>query len=1016
MSRVTTLIKRPVYALLIIFLLLSGGLYVLQHFSIDLLPGLNYPLINVVTQYPGVSPEDVELLVTRPIELELQGIRGVRRTSSISAMGISQVTVEFSQGFDLVTARQLVSAGLSNLAGTLPPEVHPDLDNLGSRLQQVVGYTFVNPDIPATQLRQTIKYQLVPALQTLSGISRVEVLGGRRAAFTVEPDLQKLRQVHLSVRDLRDALQASNITVSGRYLTENYQDVPIRGYGQVQSPEDVASVYLKSAPDGSPILLQDVATVREGALPEHYSIRADQLPAVAIMVQKQPAYGTPKLAHAVDRKIAGMRSLLPAGTRIHKVYDQSEIIDESIHGVEMEMLLGALLAILVLHYFLRRWKPTWIVAVTIPLSLLMALLLMYVSGFTLNMMTLAALTLAVGMVVDDAIIVMENIERYQEEGQPLIQAITGGLRQIAGADISGTLTTVVVFLPLLFLTGFVGQLVLPFGATIGYTLLASLVLSLIIIPILMHWQGGSGDVRSTPPKGLAGLMALNDRIFDRVMRHKGRIFTVIVLLLVLTAAGVGIFNRAGMLPPLDEGALLIEYVMPPGTSLQESRHIGLLCSGIIRKDPAVESVYLKIGSPVQTYYIETVNRGEFLIKLQPKNRRKRSADQVLADLQSRLESMPGTSFLFHQPTQENIDESFSGLPAFFGITVLGTDQDSLVAYSKKIEAVAGTTKGISNIVNNAKILAPQLQVVPRRDRLAAYHLSASQVMQQLEIGFQGETAGYFIKNQVPVALFLRLSPADRQDLHSLRNYPVRLDSSSTLPLSQLCQISYHDISPKITHLNGRREITVTSGIGGNLFGTVHRLRQKLQDLHLPQGYDIAIRGQYQTLIRTVTSFLWVILSAVILVYLILYLQFNSLWQPLVIILKIPMDFLGAFLALLITRQQVNVSVAIGLLTLVGIAVNNAIVLVDYTNKIRARGTDRLEALREAVHIRTRPILMTGMTTIFGLLPAAIGGNIGSRIHQPFAITLIGGLLVGMFFSLNLIPALYDGLARRFERR
>ncbi|MEJ2050460.1 MAG: efflux RND transporter permease subunit, partial [Calditrichota bacterium] len=358
MSRITTLIKRPVYALLIIFLLISGGLYVLQRFSIDLLPGLNYPLINVVTQYPGVAPEDVELLVTRPIELELQGIRGVRRTSSISAMGISQVTVEFSQGFNLITARQLVSAGLSNLAGTLPPDVHPDLDNLGSRLQQIIEYTFVNPDIPGTQLRQTIKYQLVPALQTLSGISRIEVLGGQREAFTVEPDLQKLQQVHLSVQDLRDALIASNITVSGRYLTENYQDIPIRGYGQVQSPDDVARIYVKSTPDGAPIMLKDVATVKQAALPEHYSIRADQLPAVAIIVQKQPGFSTPDLAHSVSDKIDQMRSLLPASTRIQKVYDQSEIIDESIHGVEIEMLLGALLAILVLHYFLRRWKPT----------------------------------------------------------------------------------------------------------------------------------------------------------------------------------------------------------------------------------------------------------------------------------------------------------------------------------------------------------------------------------------------------------------------------------------------------------------------------------------------------------------------------------------------------------------------------------------------------------------------------------------------------------------------------------
>jgi len=1015
MERFLAFVKRPVYAVLIILILAAGGFFALQKFSVDLLPSLNYPLLNVVTQYPGIAPENVELLVTNPIEQQLQGIQGVRRTSSVSSMGISQVTVEFQNKFDIVTARQLISAALSNIAGTLPPDVHPEIDNLGSRLNQVIGYTFVNTDVPQTELRQTIQYKLVPALRALNGISRIEVMGGRRESITVEPDLSRLTQLNLSVQDIRLALQQNNINVSGSYLTRFHQDEPIQGFGQVQSLQDVRRIFLKSTGDGTPILLGDVATIRSDYLPEHYAIRSNQLPAVALIVQKQSGYSSVRLAHDIDKKIHTLNALLPEGTSVHKVYDQSEMIDESIHGVEMEMLLGAILAILVLFYFLRRWKPTWTVAVTIPLSLMLAMALMYLSGFSLNMMTLAALTLAIGMVVDDAIIVMENIERNRAPDKPVIRSIADGLKQIAAADISGTLTTIIVFIPLLFLTGFVGQIVVPFGATISYTLLASLGLSLIFIPLLIHWRGEKKVKTPEPPNLLNRFITFNDNIFDYVIKHKIGVIASIVILLIASVASVALFNQAGMLPPLDEGALLIEYVLPPGTSLQESKQIGALESQIIQSDPAVQTVYLKIGSPENTYYIENVNRGEFLIKLQPKGQRDRSANQILADLQAKLTNIPGVSFLFHQPTQENIDESFSGLPAFFGITLLGSNQDSLVAYSKDVESVASNTSGINNLVNNAKIQVPQIQVVPRRDRLAAYQLSVNDVMRQMSVAFQGEIAGYFLRNQIPIALFIRLRPGDRDNIESLRKYPVRLGSGQTIPLDELCDIKTQDISPTINHLNGHREITMTAEVSGNLFKVVHNLKSTLSKIDLPRGYTVEIRGQYQTLIKTALSFLWVILFAVILVYIILYIQFDSFWQPFVILLKIPMDFLGAFIAILITGQQLNISVAIGLLTLVGIAVNNAIVLIDFANKFQQKGVSRMEALREAVHVRTRPILMTGLTTIFGLLPAAIGGGIGSKIHQPFAITLIGGLLVGMFFSLNLIPVLYDGLARRFEK-
>jgi CzcA family heavy metal efflux pump len=1015
MSRYLTFIKRPVYAVLLIFLLLAGGFYALQKLSVSLLPGLNYPLLNLVTQYPGTSPENMELLVTRPIELEMQGIRGIRRTYSISTMGISQVTVEFSSGFDQLSARQLVSAALSRISANLPPNVHPVIDNLGSRLDQIIGYTFTNLQIPQTKLRQLVEYQLAPALHTIHGISRIQVLGGQKESFTVEPNLQKLMQFNLSVADIQAILQTSNLNVSGYYLTGFYHDIPILGKGQIEKIEDVENLYVKDGGNGIPVLLKDVATVRLDYLPEHYSISSDQTPAVALIIQKQPNFSTIQVAREVNSKIMALRKLLPEGTEYHKFYDQSEVINESIGGIEIEIIIGAILAILVLHYFLRRWKSTWIVAITIPLSLFFALIAMYFSGFSLNMMTLAALTLAVGMVVDDSIIIMENIERMEESGLSLDTAVIDGIGEIAGPDISGTVTTIAVFLPLLFLTGFVGQIVIPFGATISYTLLGSLGLSLAVVPILMHWKGPSRR-KAKEPRTLQRFQAFNDRILNFAVSHKVIIFISIFILLVASVIGLGLKNPINFIPQVDEGAILIEYHLPPGTSLAESKKIARICSQIIRSNPDVSTVYLKIGSPENTYFVEDVNVGEFMIKLKPRSQRSQNINTLMEKFRRQLNPIPGVTFFYHLPTQEKIDESFSGLPAFFGVTITGPSLDSLISISTRVEKAASATPGLSNIVNNAHFQVPQILVVPRREQLAAYHLTVNQVMQQMQAAFRGEVISYFIKNQIPIALFLRLDRQQRYNIEALQNYPILTGPGKVVLLKQLCSISYQNISPTITHLNGQREVTLTSDISGNIFGVVKILRDRISRLKLPAGYFVEIRGEYQSLIQSLVSFFWVIGFAIVLVYIVLYLQFHSFWQPFVILFKIPMDFTGAFIALLITRQSLNISVGIAFLTLIGISVNNAIVLLDFTNRNRKKGMKRLAAIRNAVHIRTRPILMTGLTTIFALIPAAIGGGVGSKFYQPFAIALIGGLVFGVMFSLNVIPALYDGFAGFFERR
>ncbi len=1007
-------IRRPFYSLAVIILLTATGIWSLYKMPVDYFPGLNYPLINVVTEYSGVSPHDMEILVTRPVEDVLQGIRGVRRTSSVTTMGHSEVTVEFSNGYTVTEARQLTAAALSRLSGQLPQGVVPVIDNLGSRMQEVIGYTFACPGTAPWKLRDIVQYRIKPALLGLKNISRIEVIGGEQPAFIVEPDAQKLRLLHLRFADIAKILKDNNVIVSGRYLEQHYYDIPIRGNGRYQTLSDLQQLKVATRPGGMPVLLKDIAVIKTGGLPKHYIVRTGKYPAIALLVQKTEGSGSVKVATEVQQSMKTLKKLLPPGTLVHKFYDQSEILRSSMSGVREEIYLGAVLAMLILFLFLRRLAPTLIISVTIPLALMFAATVMVAIGYTLNMITLAALTLSLGMVVDDSIIVLEIIEKFLEKGKSLMESIRKGIREIFAADLNGTLTTIIVFLPLLFISGYMKELITPFGLTITLTLLSSFLISVTVIPALIYWKGGLKGKTVKEPLFLQKFHIFNNRLLEFSLSHKKLVITILTILFITGAGLLPFANKANMLPPVDEGALLFEYVMRPGVSLKESEKVAEELMHVIRKNPNVDNIYLRTGSPSNTYYVEGVNRGEMFIKMVDKKHRTETVAQLINGFKKQLSTFDGVVILYHQPTQENIDESFSGLPAFFGVTVTGPNLDTLTRLAASVEKTLKKTGEFSDIINHSKYLVPQINVTPNRVAMARYGISALDVYRELMLAFRGEVVTRFVKEQIPVSVFLRLPPADRNNLKKLEHLAIRTRSGNYVPLNRVAHIKIVQALPSISHLNGQRELTVVADPEGNLFGAVKKLKNALKTRFLPDGYNLQIRGQYQTLMETLRSFFWVVLMVVVLIYLILYLQFNSYWQPFVILLKIPLDFIGVFIALLITRQQLNISVALGLLTLVGVSVNNAIILIDKINRLRRDENHRLpEALKEAVRQRTRPVLMTGLTTIIALLPAAAG--LGSAIHQPFAVTIVGGMLTGIIFSLNVIPMLYSLFAQKFEK-
>jgi len=1001
-------VDNPIATTIIVAIMVLGGAYSLRHMPVDLFPNLDIPVVNIITHFPGASPEDIERLVSRPIESELRSIPDVRRVSSTSIQGISRISAEFTWGTTVRDGRQLVQAKLSRLAGRLPAGAAPRLENIGTTLQEVCSYMIYGSGDLVT-LRTLVSHDLSGRLMAVPGVSSVEVLGGEHRAFYVEIDPEALIRLKLSIEDLVAILKSHNLSTVSGYYDESGREYLIRGDARLEKLEDIRSLPV-STEGAAPVLLGEVAEVSEGLAPKHYVVHGDGVPSVAFIVRKQPGANTLSVVRGVDDALAKLTGLFPPGTTVKKFYDQSEVIRESKNEIVNDLAIGALLAVLVLYFFLGSIRPTLIVALTIPVTFLATVAVMKYLGMSLNVITMTALALAIGMIVDDAIVVVENIYRHSGATPNAKEASVEGALEIAGPDASGTFTTVAAFLPLVLMTGIAALMMQPFGITISAALLISLLLSLTLVPALFSRMKNPAPRGSDFPGGRL-LSRLDGRLQSALkysFRHKRLVLTLASLSVVLAALTL-LRGNASMLPAIDEGAVLAEYVMPPGTSLEESNRIGERLDSIALEDADVACVYRRTGSPGTGYQIEGVNKGELLIKLKPKGERRRSAREIIQALKSSYSEFSAVVFLYHQPTQEKIDESFSGLPALFGVTVYGADMETLTSLADSVETVLAGDPGITNIVNNAKAKVPQVEVRIDYPSLAQYGVKVETVLNALNAARFGVEATRIIRQKEDIAVLVRMDVGAPFDIEQIKRLPIGTARGAWLPLDRLADVGISHAPSAITRLNGQREITLLAEVNGNLVAVAKRLQRKLQAVELPEGYSVAVTGQYDVLIQTLVEMALVLLAALLLIYLIMAMQFASWRQPLAIMVTVPLSLVGALIALFLTRQGLNVSVGMGVVTLVGIAVNNAIVLVDFANRERTAGKDVAESLLSAASVRLRPILLTTLTTVAALLPAAVGTTVGSKVFQPFAITVIGGLVGAVLATLVVLPTLAQSI-------
>jgi len=1015
---IVSFIERPLLLAMGLVLACAAGVQGWQRMAVDLLPNMDVPVVNIISHLPGASPQDVELLVTRPIESAVQGIAGVHRVASTSAQGISRISVQFDWGTSVNEARQLVQARLGLLASSLPSSVSPRLEQIGTTLQEVAGYT-IRGGMDPVKLANAVRYRLLPRLTQVDGVSFVDILGDERRAFVVKIKPEALMRLHLKLSDIVAAIQSSNTVNIAGFAQAGGREWLVRSDGRILSLKDLKNLSLRPPSAVRPILLGEIADVRQGRAPKHYTVHGDGKPAIALLVRKQQGASAIDVVKRVDAAIANLHSLLPAGSTIEKFYDQSEIIGRARTEIGHDLLLGAVLVVAVLYLFLGSIRPTLVVAMTIPVTLLATVAVMQALGLSLNVITMTALALVIGMVVDDAIIVAENIARHGTH-KPMDQAVVNATLEIAGPDASGTFTTVAVFLPLLAIGGLAALFLKPFGWTVSVALLVSLLFSLLAVPSLsaMPWFA----VRNQSDKSNRLVGASHD-LLDRLkvmlehglnwgFQHK-RSIIIAGLLWVGVAGLLTGLGRFSMLPPIDEGSILIEYTMPPGTSLAESNRIGNRLEQIAMQQPDVISVYRRTGSPVSGYQIEGVNRGEMTVKLAPRGQRKHSAEEVMQRLRKRFSRMTGMSFLYHQPTQEKMDESFSGLPALFGVTIYGEDENKLIELAGRIEALLNQSPDISNIVNNTKVRSNQVSVRLRSMDLARLGLTPADVMQAVRAAGLGVVASQVVREQESFPVLLQWRKASIKHPDDIGRLPIATPDGGWVPLSRVANIESSAVAATITRLNGQHQITLLAEAEGNLVSIARTIQAQLDQMKWPEGYSAGVSGQYRVLMQSLGEFAVAALAAVALIYLMMVLQFSARkgsrrgsWrQPLAILAVIPVALAGGIITVEGFGLGVDASIGMGALTLIGIAVNNGIVLVDFANRGLEQGLPMMETWKQAVDVRLRPVLMTAATTIASLIPMALGIGGASEIFRPFAVMVIGGLLAAMIGTLILLPIL-----------
>ncbi len=996
--------RRSLWALLYAGLI-AYGVYALVHIPIEVLPAFDFPRINIVAQWPGTGVRELEQSVTRPLEAQLLALPGLQTLRSAMQSGIVTLTARFPNGSDPRQDLLAVSGALARAKSDLPPSVVPRAEVMGNAVNEVADYAVaIPPTVTRMAVRMALESDVLPLLRGLPGVQRVELIGGGAPSLWVQPNPLAMAQAGLTMPSLAKALGNDLVLAPAGYFDWGHQQVLASIRHEPRDAAELARSVVFTA-NGKPLSLASVARVVAAPEPTTTDVWFDGRPSIYLAILKQQGASTLAVDGAIADALAGAQGSLPSGAHFVPVYRQAHVIRLIGRDLGRNLIVGGLLAILVLALLMGAAREVWILALTIPLSLLSAIAVLHAFAQSLDLMTLGALTVAVGLMADDGIIVLESIVHEWEQGHVGADGIRQGLAAIALPDLTGTLTTIAVFLPLLVVGGLAGLFTAPFALAMIAALAASLVVSLTLVPLLAGLRKQRHEEERFYPgrRVLLALRRLNFSLLARLERWPRLALVACILFLAASFASLALlpFNP---LPLPNEAVLLDSFTLPPGTTLPSVEAALAQMNERLQGSSQVAHVLARIGSPARSSYSEPSNAGEIQLVLEPGVRASR-LDRIATRLE-RLAQLPGLEQSFDTPTLERVGESLSGLPQPFAIRIAGSDVDTLERLTREAERRLRRSGELASVFANDAYPVNRLSIEPRPAALAAHRVSATTLSKSVELALGGKVLGRIPLGNSYLDLYLRLAHPEQLSPEGLGSLPVGLAGHRVVPLDALAAVRLRAAPSALRHFNGARMLEITAQPGASFTAAAKAVAAALAGMKWPAGYGFTVGGLYPELEHTVLVLLTAALVALALMVGLLLLHFDDWLKPALILLEVPLAFAGGAAALAIAGLGLNLLGMIGFITLIGISLNHAIVLFDRVRRCEALGEPAAEAVREAVAVRFRPILLTTLTAILGALPTALGWGAGAAPEQGLAVVLVGGMLWTSLLSTNLIPALY----------
>ena len=1010
--------------MLMVLLVTIGGIYSAQKIEVDVFPDLTSPTVVVLTDATGMAPEEVERLVTFPIETAVNGATNVRRVRSTSSQGFSFVWVEFDWDVDIYKARQVVSEKLVTLSDALPQGVVPMLAPQSSVMGEILFIGLQADSTPLMEVRTLAEWVLKPAILATGGVSQVTIIGGDFKQYQVLADVNKMALYGVTMHELESAVASMSNNTAGGVVREYGNEYALRGMGRSNDIDELGRTLVKMH-NGRPVVVADVAEVCiAGAVRMGYASQ-NATPSVILSISKQPGINTLNVTENIERNLEGVAKSLPADVRVDtKIFRQADYIRSSVNNVSRALIEGAVCVVLVLFLFLMSLRTTIISIVAIPLSLLGTVIVLYLWGMDINTMTLGGMCIAIGSLVDDAIIDVENVYKRLRENHALpreqrlssLRIVFEASSEIRSSIIHATLIIMVTFMPLFFLSGLEGRMLKPLGIAYLVSLLMSLLVAMTVTPLMCKWLLSSDKYLQRQERKNwveQWLLAKYSVSLGKALRHSKAIIISVASLLALSLLLFALMGRS-FLPEFNENALTIAAVSRPGVSLEESNRIGSLLEKELLQIPEVTSTARRTGRGELDEHSQTSNGAEIDVNFELSNR---SKSEFLQDVRSRMATIPGVITSVGQPLEHRIDHMVSGTQADLAIKVFGPDLSTLFMLGNKVKEILSSMPEVVDLNVEQQVETPQLQVRADRERLAHYGISMEQFNAFVEAAFPGKKLGEIYEEERSFDLVLRLSHDNTDSMEGVKDALIDTYDGRKVPLEAVASIVSCGGPAAISRENVQRKVVVSANIAsGNVNGVVDNIIELLdKELPLDEGYRLEYGGQFesaQSAARTLwlTSFI-----ALCVVFALLCGEFKSMTLSAVVMLNLPLALIGGVVATYFSSGVMSIPAIIGLITLFGIATRNGILLVSRYQHLRADGVSLDDAVRIGSADRLTPILMTAFTSALALVPMVFSGSSsGNEIQSPMAVVVLGGLFTSTLLNVYVIPIVYRWLARRRE--